>query len=71
MKKTSNFEFLNLPTYITDELENPDWKTGGRVHNWKNYVDSDFQGVWQQLTFREKQIIVYFADIQAGKEEWD
>ena len=68
MKKTSDFDFLNLPTHIIDELENPDWKTGQRiyqVYNWKYHVDLDFVKRWKQLSFREKSLVAYFVNQQA------
>lgn len=71
MKNTSNFDCLNLSKHILDEIDNPAWASGGRIHNWKNYVDSDFQSGWHLLTDRERLIIAYLAECQADREEWD
>lgn len=60
-----------IPDYIQNELESPDWESGGRVHNWKRYVDNDIQKMWKELSLREKLIIACFAEKLASQEEWD
>jgi hypothetical protein len=68
MKNDTNFDFLNLPTHIIDELENPDWNTSRR-YNWKYHVDFRFIDRWEFLTYHENQIVAYFANQQAAREQ--
>jgi hypothetical protein len=53
-----------------EEIENPNFKKKSKVHDWKNYV-GDFEYFWDELTFREKQIIYVLAEQQASAEYWD
>lgn len=69
--KKKFFNIFYLPQNILTELESPQWKEGGRCHNWKNYVDDDMKVIWSELTHKERTIIAYFADLQASQEEWD
>lgn len=60
-----------LPENILNELNNPNWKDGGRVHNWKNYVDDSIKKIWPSLTKNEKIIIAFYAQQKAYNEDWD
>jgi len=53
------------------DINNPDFKNKSKVHDWRNYVPSDWQNNWEQFTKRERQIIAVMAQSQADKEEWD
>ena len=64
-------DFFWIATNIEAELNNPEWDKGGRVHNWKNYVDSEVKSVWHLLSENERRIIAYFADRSASNEDWD
>jgi hypothetical protein len=70
-KMSDPIQTITLSSCIIDELENPDWKSGGRVHNWKHYVDDEFKKGWKLLTYREKTIIAHFCQNAANNEEWD
>lgn len=50
---------------------NRGWKHIGKVHDWRNYVNSILQDEWKNLTFREKLLIFAAAEKQANNEEWD
>lgn len=55
-----------------DPLEIPqDWKKGGRVHNWQNYVGENVRALWPGLSDELKLAIAKDADEQAGNEEWE
>lgn len=43
----------------------------GRVHDWRNHVSSEVQGIWATLTLRERQLIWLSALEAADNEEWD
>ncbi len=60
-----------LPENILNELDNPGWNSGGRIHNWKNYVDKEIQIIWPMLTKNERIIIAFYALEKADNEDWD
>lgn len=53
------------------DINNPDFKSTSRVHDWRNYVPYDWQKNWEHFTERERQIIAVMALSQADDEEWD
>jgi len=52
-------------------INNPNWKSGGRVHNWKNHVPFEIKEAWAELSHKEKLFVIATADYAADKEEWD
>lgn len=48
-----------------------DWLSGGKVHNWKNYISSDLQEMWDTFTLEQKTALIANAEDIAGKENWD
>lgn len=52
-------------------LEEADFEHKGKVHEWKNYVDSTYIKMWHKLTYREKAMIYLEAKYQADREEWN
>jgi hypothetical protein len=57
--------------YLPPDLDDPDFGSGGRVHNWRNYVGERTEAVWSTFT-REQKIALYKdADDRAGNENWD
>ena len=53
------------------DWESPIWKDAGRVHEWKNYISEEIQGIWDTFTVSQKQAIARGADELSGLEEWD
>lgn len=49
----------------------PEFDKATKVHDWRNHVPHYIKTVWPTLTDREKQLIIYAADIEASAEEWD
>lgn len=49
----------------------PDWNEGGRVHNWRNYVNEDLRFIWDTFSNTQKTIIGKNAQEAADREEWD
>lgn len=48
-----------------------DWESGGRVHNWKNYVNDRLQKMWEGLTPEVQDAIRENAQEIADREDWD
>lgn len=54
-----------------DEISDPDFDSGGRVHNWRRYVCEDIQERWSKLPLAAKLVAYMIANEQAGNEDWD
>lgn len=53
------------------EADAPDWESGGRVHNWKNYVSEELRAMWSTFTVEQRGAIYRSAEESAGREEWE
>lgn len=60
------------------ELENPPldylepaWDKAGRVHEWKNYISEEIQGLWLTLIPELRAALARQAENNAWNEEWD
>lgn len=53
------------------DCDEPNWEIGGRVHNWRNYINDDLREMWHTFTIEQKRAISKNADEQASDEEWD
>jgi hypothetical protein len=54
-----------------NSYNNPQFNKKQRVHDWRNYVPSEWVKNWDKFTEREKQIIYVFCENQAHGEDWD
>lgn len=54
-----------------DDIFNPFFESARLVHDWRNYVPSEFKEAWDKLTVETRQAIIIMASIQADNEEWD
>lgn len=54
----------------SNEYDNPDWSAGGRVHNWRNYINDGLMAIWHTFTSDQKRVIYENAEQQAEREEW-
>jgi hypothetical protein len=54
-----------------DDIDEPDWNSGGRVHNWKNYVGEATMAIWPTLTHEQRYAIYADYDRMASCEDWD
>lgn len=53
------------------DWENPEWASGGKVHNWHNYASEALQLIWKTFTPEQKKIIASTLDECASNEYWD
>jgi hypothetical protein len=53
------------------EYKQPDWKSAGAVHDWKNYIFGELQHMWGDFTDEQKRAIAMNAQEIAEREEWD
>lgn len=60
-----------LPDVVPSDYFDPDWKNAGKAHDWKNYVPDWMQKRWGAFTRKERILVAFMADEQAGSEEWD
>ena len=56
---------------LYDALLEPDFEEKNRIHNWKNYIPSQFKKVWPELTIEIKLSFYIMAELQASAEDWD
>ena len=54
-----------------DNVENPDWDSRGKVHDWRNHVPPEIRDVWHMLGHEARLIAYAMAEDVAGNEEWD
>lgn len=52
-------------------LLDPEFDKARKVHDWRNHIPEEIKTVWPTLTDREKQLLIYTADIEASAEQWD
>lgn len=53
------------------DIDNPDFKNAGKIHDWRNYVPYEWEKNWHLFTERERKIIAVMAEKRANAEEWD
>jgi len=51
--------------------EKPDWSSAGKVHDWRNYISEEVQGMWDTFPDDQKQALAQQANQIAGREDWD
>lgn len=49
----------------------PDWESGGRVHNWKNYISEELRSIWGTFSQMQRIIIAENALALADNEDWE
>lgn len=64
------FENLLLD-YQKKWLEDPQFESGGRVHNWRRYVPNVFKEKWRSLQIETRVAIILMAVAQSDSEEWE
>lgn len=65
---TSNFI---IDKNVPKDFINPNWKSKGRVHEWKNYVSEEVQDIWHSFNLEQKATLSLQAQQQASNEDWD
>lgn len=55
----------------TQDLDNPDFETAHKCHDWRNYVSHNVQDNWALLTSRERAITAIMGQAVADRENWD
>lgn len=53
------------------DLENVDWRAGGRVHNWRTHIGPKVREIWHTFTAEQKKVLMEDAQQDADAEEWD
>ena len=54
-----------------DVLADPQFDNRTNVRDWRNYVPSEIQELWPELSPRERAIVALFAIDQASGENWE
>ena len=53
------------------DIENPQFKKAGRIHDWRNHVPYEVKEVWNELSAEERKVFALMAGEAADMEEWD
>lgn len=61
--------FKEVLEYI--DISNPEFEKAVNVSDWRNYVPREIQIQWNNLTEREKKLIIVIAQEGASAEDWD
>lgn len=56
---------------MSSEYIDPNWCEGGKVHNWRHYINEPLRYAWLSFTPEQRELIGSNAQEQADKEEWD
>lgn len=51
--------------------KNPNWESGGRVHNWHNHVPDGVQAIWHSFDDNQKFALYRWAEDLSDAEEWE
>lgn len=62
---------LEISDYDRERIENPQWGSTGRVHDWRNYIPDAVQANWERLSLETRLVAYCMAEKQASDEEWD
>ena len=62
--------------FLTDEkyysaVEEPDFDSASRVHDWRNYIPHTLRDVWHKLERESHEVLFIIACEMADKEEWE
>lgn len=55
----------------TKNILNPEWGNNDRVHDWRNYISTQLQDIWNELSLDARIVAYYIAKNIADREEWD
>lgn len=54
------------------DWKHPDWNNRTRVHDWKNYVETEYlENMWEVFDDNQKKVLAYNFQLVADQEEWD
>jgi hypothetical protein len=71
--EAAEHEYNDLCERLTppDDWQNPEWGAIQKCHNWRRYISEDLQGLWPELSGRQRLIIAANAQDIADVEHWD
>lgn len=57
---------------VPHDWNNPEWYERTKVHDWKNYVLTDYlENMWSTFDDNQKKVLAYNLQLIADGEEWD
>jgi hypothetical protein len=57
-------KYGELPEWV-----HPNWLDGGRVHNWRNYINDPLKTMWLSFTLEQRKALRDNAQEIADREE--
>jgi len=58
-------------SWVINLIHDPQFQRRNKQHDWRNYIDSEVQLIWNHLPESSRLALVINAETQAGKEEWE
>lgn len=58
-------------TELFGDYLDPNWESGGAVHNWRNHVGDQIKAIWSTFTPEQRAALAQDAQERAANEEWD
>lgn len=62
--------YVNLD-YDCPDWQDPQWRQGGKVHNWHNYASEEMKRMWNTFTDEQKQVVALTLNEIADNEHWE
>ena len=53
------------------DINNPEFKKAGRIHDWRNHIPYPVKQIWNELSEEERKVFAQMAGISANNEDWD
>lgn len=57
--------------WFDEQVNNPNWKEKGRVHNWRNYISDSIKKSWHSIPIEAKYVFVIMGEEKSSNEDWD
>ena len=57
--------------HLLATVNGPQFEKTGRVHDWRNYIDSWLIEQWHTLDLNARIALWYMAEKRASAEDWD
>lgn len=65
------WDFQEYRQHLLEILSDNDLDQGGRVHNWRNHINSGLESMWPQFPLDIRVALWISAEQSASNEHWD
>jgi len=64
-------QFQETNFFYNCDVNNPQFESAQKVHDWRNYIPSNFREIWFDLSEETRMVIAIFAEWRADSEDWE